>query len=156
MCIQTPWTTLFLPRDRMSPCQTPFSSLPGRNLAWCASRDFLPVHRARCTARSQCPPALLQDMIPPGSPLHWLYTLCLMGVCEMLLRHYSIRVGLYTGALAYCMCCLQQQFKGLCRAGETMHLGGLCAVDNRPVTCLMKVVRRQIYRLASLYSDTMS
>ena len=74
----------------------------------------------------------------------------------MLLQHYSITACLYIGALAYCICCLQQQFKGFCRAGETMHSGGLCAVDNKPVTCLMKVVMRQICRFSSPHSDTTS
>ena len=48
----------------------------------------------------------------------------------MLLQHYSISVCLYTGALAYYICHLQKQFERLCRAGETIHSGGLCAVDN--------------------------
>ena len=60
-----------------------------------------------------------------------------------------------TGAL-YCICHSHQQLNGLCRAAETMHSGGLCTVDSRPVTCLMKVVRRQICRFASPHSDTMS
>ena len=85
-----------------------------------------------------------------------LHMLCLMEVCEMLLWHCLISICLYTGALAYCKCCLQQQFKGLCRAGETLHSGGLCAVDNRPATCLMKIVRRQICRFASPHSDIIS
>ena len=74
----------------------------------------------------------------------------------MLLRCYSISVCLYPGALCLLHMSLRQQFKGLCRAGETMHSGGMCAVDNRPVTCLMKVVRREICRFALPHSDTMS
>ena len=30
----------------------------------------------------------------------------------MLLRHYSVSVCLYTGALAYCICHLQQRLRG--------------------------------------------
>ena len=50
-----------------------------------------------------------------------------------------ILVPLFTAYVAY-----SSSLRGLCRAGETMHSGGLYAVDNRPVTCLRKVVRRQI------------
>ena len=95
-------------------------------------------------------------MISPGSVLHLLHILCLMGVCDMLLGHDSIGICLYAGALAYCVCRLQQQFKGLCRAGETTRSGGLCAAGNRPVTCLMRVARMQICGFASPHSDTMS
>ena len=110
----------------------------------------------RCTAHSQRRPALLQDVSSPGSVPHLCHILCLTGLCDMLLQHHSISVCLYTGALAYCICQLQPQFKGLGSAGGTMHSGGLCPVDNRTVTCLMKVVRRQICRFASPHSGTMS
>ena len=69
-------------------------------------------------------------MIFSGSVLHLLHILCLSGVCEMLFWYYSISICLYIGALAYCICHLQKQFERLYRAGETMHSGGLCAVDN--------------------------
>ena len=93
-------------------------------------------------------------MISPGSVLHLLRVLCLMGVCDVLPRHYSVNVCLYTGALAYCICGRQPQFKGLCEAGETMPSGGLCAVDNRAATCVRKVVRRQIGRFTFPLADT--
>ena len=145
---------LFLFRDRMFSCQTPFFPFLGRNMHDMECISWLPAWHC-CRACLQCLPALLSDMISPDS-VHLLHMLCSMEVCEMLLWHCLISICLYTGALAYCKCSLQQQFKGLCRDGETLHSGGLCAVDNRPVTCLMKVVRRQICRFVSPHSDTMS
>ena len=71
--------------------------------------------------------------ISPGSVLCLLHILCLMGVCEMLLWHYSVSICLYTGALVY--------WSVYC---------------NRPVTCFTEVVRRQIWKFASPHSDTMS
>ena len=161
MCIQSPWTMLCFywgiecfpvrPHSSHFLVETRYGA---HLLASCSCTAHLCTAH-RCTAHSQCPPALLQNMISSGSVLHLLHILCLMGVCDMLLWYYSISVCLYTGVLAYCVYLLRQQFKQLCRAGETMHSGGLCAVDNRPVTCLMKVVRRQICRLASPHSVTM-
>ena len=146
---------LLLFTDRIFSCQTPFFPFLGRNMVWNASLGFLLVHRTLLHNPLAVPtsPAVGHDFSWCCFSLHILY---LMGVCDMLLQHYSISVCLYTGALAYCICCLQQQFQGFCRAGETMHSGGRCVVDNRPVTCLMKVVRTQICRFASLHSDTMS
>ena len=155
MCIQSPWTKLCFylgiecfpvrPRSSHFLVETWYGE---HLLASCKCTGH------SCTAHSYCLPALLwRDFSWSCSSLHILY---LMGVCDMQLWHYSISICLYTGALAYCKCHLQQQFKGLCWAGETMHSGGLCAADNRPVTCLMKVVRRQICRFASPPSDTMS
>ena len=155
MCIQSPWIMLcFYLRIEYFPVR-PHSShflvetwYGEHLLASCKCTGH------SCTAHSYCLPALLwHDFSWSCSSLHILY---LMGVCDMLLRHYSVSVCLYTGALAYCIYHLQQLFKRLCRAGETMHSGGLCAVGNRPVTCLMKVVRRQMWRFASPHSDTMS
>ena len=88
-------------------------------------------------------------MISPG-------ILCLLGVCDVLPRHYSVSVCLYTCALAYSICGWQPQFKGLCEAGETMPSGGLCAIDNRAAMCVRKVVRRQIGSFGSAFADTMS
>ena len=62
-----------------------------------------------------------------------------------------ILVPLLTAYVTY-----SSSFKGLSRAQETMHSEGLCAVNNRPVTCLMKVGRTQICGFASPRSDTMS
>ena len=145
MCIQRPWTMLCfywgIERFPVRPRSTHFlvETRYGEHvLASCSCIGH------RCTAHSQRRPALLQDVISPGSVPHLRHILCLMGVCDMLLGHYSISICLYAGTLAYCICRLQQQFKGLCRAGETMHSGGLWAVGNRPVTCLMKVVRRHL------------
>ena len=157
MCIQNPWTMLCfywgIEHFPVRPRSSHFLVGTCYRVHLLASCSCTGHH---CTAHSQCLPALLQDMISPGSVPHLLHILCLMGVCDMLLRHYSISVCLYTGALAYCIYHLQQLFKRLCRAGGTMHSGGLCAVGNRPVTCLMKVVRRQMWRFASPHSDTMS
>ena len=137
---------LFLFRDRMFSCQTPFFPFLGRNMVWSASPGFLLAHTPAQPTRSASQPSLGCDFSWFCSTLH---ILSLMGGCDMLLWYYSVSVCLYTSALAYRICHLEQQFKGLWRARETMHSGGLCAGDNRPVTCLMKVVRRQICGLAS-------
>ena len=147
---------VFLFRDRMFSCQAPFFSFPGRNMVWSACLGFLLVHRTLWHSPLTVPtnPAL-------GHDFSWLCSSLtshpvLDGSMYMLLGHDSVSICLYAGALAYCVCRLQQQFKGLCRAGETTRSGGLCAAGNRPVTCLMKVVRRQIWRFASPHSGTMS
>ena len=127
----------------------------GRNMMWSASLGFLLTHRMPWHGPLAAPTSPAPGRDSTGSAPHSLHSLFLMGVCDMLLRHYSISVCLYTGALAYCIYRLQQQFKRLCRAGEAMHSGSLCAVGNRPITCLMKAVRRQIWRFASPHSDTM-
>ena len=57
---------------------------------------------------TRVPTAPLWDMRSPGSVLRFLHALCLVGVCEVLLRHYSVRVCLYPGALADCIRHLQQ------------------------------------------------
>ena len=117
---------LLLFRDRIFSCQTPFFPFLGRSMVWSASLGFLLVHRTLLHNPLAVPtsPAVGHDFSWCCSSLHILY---LMGVCDMLLRHYSVSVCLYTGALAYCICRLQQQFKGLGRAGETMHSGGMCS-----------------------------
>ena len=117
---------LLLFTDRIFSCQTPFFPFLGRNMVWNASLGFLLVHRTLLHNPLAVPtsPAVGHDFSWCCFSLHILY---LMGVCDMLLRHYSISVCLYTGALAYCICRLQQQFKGESRAGETMHSGGMCS-----------------------------
>lgn len=49
----------------------------------------------------------------------------------MLLPHYSVCFWLFTGAPAYCSCCLKRELEGPSRARESIHSGGLCAVGNR-------------------------
>ena len=49
----------------------------------------------------------------------------------MLLRHYSISVCLYTGALAYCIC-HGSSLRGSAEL-EKPCIQEACAVDNRPV-----------------------
>ena len=157
MCIQSPWTMLCfywgIERFPVRPRSSHFLVETPYGVHVLASCSCIGHH---CTAHSQRRPALLQDVSSPGSVPHLCHILCLTGLCDMLLQHHSISVCLYTGALAYCIYHLQQLFKRLFRAGETMHSGGLGAVGNRPVTCLMKVVRRQIWRFASPHSDTIS
>ena len=99
-------------------------------MIWSLSLGFLLVDRTLLHSPLAVPtsPAVGHDFSWCCSSLHILY---LMGVCDMLLRHYSISVCLYTGALAYCICHVQQQFKGLCGTGETTHSGGLCAVTDQ-------------------------
>ena len=117
MCIQNPWTMLCfywgIEHFPVRPRSSHFLVGTCYRVHLLASCSCTGHH---CTAHSQCLPALLQDMISPGSVPHLLHILCLMGVCDMLLRHYSISVCLYTGALAYCIYHLQQLFKRLCRA----------------------------------------
>ena len=145
---------LFLLRGRTFPCQAQFFYFMVET--WCgASLGFLLTHRMPWHGPLAAPTSPAPGRDSTGSAPHSLHSLFLMGVCDMLLRHYSISICLYTGALAYCIYRLQQQFKRLCRAGEAMHSGELCAVGNRPITCLMKAVRRQIWRFASPHSDTM-
>ena len=145
---------VFLFRDRMFSCQAPFFSFPGRNMVWSACLGFLLVHRTLWHSLLTVPtnPAL-------GHDFSWF--------CSSLTSYPALDESTWTAALTpecmcldtgalYCICHSHQQLNGLCRAAETMHSGGLCTVDSRPVTCLMKVVRRQIRRFASPHSDTMS
>ena len=110
-------------------CQTPF--FPFRSTVRSASLHVLLVCRIPLHSPLAVPtsPALGHDS--PGSVLNFLHILCLIRGCETLLRHYSISICLYTGALAYCIRHVQQPFKGLCGTGETTRSGGLCAVTDQ-------------------------
>ena len=120
---------LILFRDRIFSCQTPFFPF-GRDMVWSASLGFLLVYRTLLNNPLSVPtsPAVGHDFSWCCSSLHILY---LMGVCDILLRHYSISVCLYTGALAYCIC-HGSSLRGSAEL-EKPCIQEACAVDNRPV-----------------------
>ena len=111
-------------------CQTPF--FPFRSTVRSASLHVLLVCRIPLHSPLAVPtsPALGHDS--PGSVLNFLHILCLIRGCETLLRHYSISICLYTGALLTAYVAYSSSLRGSAEL-EKPCIQEACAVDNRPV-----------------------
>lgn len=128
VCIQIPWTVLFLFADRTFLFHTPIFPFLHRTMVWSASRGFLLPCRMSLQTHPQCLPALLEDMISPGSVFTY-FTSCVWWECVKWCSHafnllfFFLLVCLLTAHVAWLEC---KRFR---RARESMHSGDLCAVN---------------------------
>lgn len=100
---------LFLFGDRSFPFHMPIFPFLHRSVVCSAS--WLLATLSDTTAHPlPCLPALLWDVISPGSVFH-CFTSCAWWECVRCCSH-TIQCAFifFTGALAYCSCCLKQEF----------------------------------------------